>query len=74
MNRFWAASIAARASGDGVDPGVIRGKFAGRGRLPLGITTIIGTAFLSAIKLSSINPVRPIGAPACIVVAGPCSK
>ena len=33
---------------------------AGRGRLPLGITTIIGFAFLAAIRLSRMNPARPI--------------
>ena len=60
MNRFCTASIAARTSGDGGVPGVNGGMFAGRGRLPLGITTIIGTAFFSASRLSRMKPARPI--------------
>ena len=46
--------------GRGGAPGVDRGMFAGVGRLPLGITTSIGTAFFAAIRLSRMKPARPI--------------
>ena len=59
VKRPWAASNAARSSGDGGSPGVNRGMFAGMGRLPLGITTIIGTDLFAAMRLSSMKPARP---------------
>ena len=60
MNRAWAAAIAAATSGLGVVPGTSGGRFAGRGRLPLGITMSIGNAFFSASRLSRMKPARPM--------------
>ena len=40
--------------------GGVWGKLAGRGRLPLGMTTSIGLAFLSARRLSRMKPARPV--------------
>ena len=61
MKRFCIVSIAARNSGEGASPGAGRaGMSFGGGRLPLGMTTSIGTAFFAAIRLSRMNPARPI--------------
>ncbi len=57
------------ASAVGAAPGGVVGNSAGRGRLPLGITTISGRTLPDARRLSTMNPARPIVLQPVVVVA-----
>ena len=64
--------MAAVTAGSGGVPGVAVGRFAGRGKLPLGMTTIIGFAFFSASRLSRMKPAMSITTASIVQMTSQC--